>query len=46
MQKLTRRSAALNCLQFIYGLDWHIVGEFVTEEKKALAPCRKMSFEW
>lgn len=45
MQKLTRRSAALNCLQFIYGLYRHIVGELVCHRrKKALAPCRKMSF--
>lgn len=29
MQKLTRRFIALNCLQFIYGLYWHIAGEFV-----------------
>lgn len=34
MQKLTRRLAALNCLQFIYGLYWHIVGEFVCHRKK------------
>lgn len=34
MQKLTSRSAALNCLQFIYGLCWHIVGEFVCHRIK------------
>lgn len=45
MQKLTSRFAALNCLQFTYGLCWHIVGEFVCHRrKKALAPGRKMSF--
>lgn len=34
LQKLTRRSAALKCLQFIYGLYWHIVGEFVCHRRK------------
>lgn len=34
MQKLTSRLAALNCLQFIYGLCWHIVGEFVCHRRK------------
>lgn len=34
MQKLTRRFAALNCLQFIYGLHWHIVGDFVCHRRK------------
>lgn len=33
-QKITSRLAALNCLQFIYGLCWHIVGEFVCHRRK------------